>query len=90
MIFQKFGPKPNWVSISGHSERISPGQIQFQFGRPVALNSPPGRPTSERIWPGEILIEGPEIARALGKMAQIFRKSLRPKSLKIFTGPNVT
>ena len=48
--------------ISGHSERISPGVIRSEVGRPVVSHSPSGRPTSERITPGEILSEWPEIA----------------------------
>ena len=35
--------------ISGHSERITPGQICCEVGRPTAFNSPPGYPTSQRM-----------------------------------------
>ena len=59
MIFQKFGPKSNWGS---DLERISPGVIRSEVGRPGVSHSPSGRPTSERITPGEILSELPEIA----------------------------
>ena len=48
--------------ISGNSERISPGVIRSEVGRPEGLWLTPGRPTSERITPGEILSELPEIA----------------------------
>ena len=47
--------------ISGHSERISPGVIRSEVGRPVVSHSPSGHPSSERITPGEILSEWPEI-----------------------------
>ena len=66
MIFQKFGPNPSGVAISGHSERFSPGPNGSEVGRPIALNSPPGRPTSEPFGPGENLSEWPEIATPLG------------------------
>ena len=49
------------VLISGNSERISPGVIRSEVGRPKGLWLTPGRPTSERITPGEILSELPEI-----------------------------
>ena len=47
--------------ISSHSERISPGVIRSEVGPPGVSLSPSGRPTSERITPGEILSELPEI-----------------------------
>ena len=57
MILQNFGPKPNLGSVSGHSERISPGPIRSKVGHQIALNNPPGYPTLERIGPGEFLSE---------------------------------
>ena len=42
------------LAISGHSERFSPGEIRSKVGRQIALNSPLGRPTSERILPGDM------------------------------------
>ena len=47
--------------ISGNLERISPGVIRSEVGRPEGLWLTPGGPTSERITPGEILSESPEI-----------------------------
>ena len=47
--------------ISGNSERIPPGVIRSEVGRPEGLWLTTGRPTSERITPGEILSEWPEI-----------------------------
>ena len=47
--------------ISGNLERISPGVIRSEVGRPEGLWLTTGRPTSERITPGEILSEWPEI-----------------------------
>ena len=61
------------LAISGYPERFSPGQIRSEVGGPIYINSPPGPPTSERIWPGEISTEGPEIARALGKWPKFFK-----------------
>ena len=49
------------VVISGNSERISPGVIRSEVGRPEGLWLTTGRPTSECITPGEILSEWPEI-----------------------------
>ena len=49
------------VAISGHSEKISPGVIRSEVGRPEGLWLTTGRPTSECITPGEILSEWPEI-----------------------------
>ena len=53
MIFEIFGPTPECPSISGHSERFSPGKIRSEVGGPRVSHSPSGRPTSERILPGE-------------------------------------
>ena len=47
--------------ISGNLERISPGVIRSKVGRPEGLWLTPGGPTSERITPGEILSERPEV-----------------------------
>ena len=60
MIFQKLWPKSNWGR--DFRQRISPGPIRFKVGRLEVSHSPPGRPTSERIGPCEILSELPEIA----------------------------
>ena len=49
------------LAILGHSERFSPGKIRSEVGRPEGLWLTTGRPTSERITPGEILSEWPEI-----------------------------
>ena len=58
---KNLGQNQTGVAISGHSERISHGVIRSKVGRPVVSHSPSGRPTSERITPGEILSEWPEI-----------------------------
>ena len=49
------------VAISGHSERFSPGPNGSEVGRPEGLWLTTGPPTLERITPGEILSEWPEI-----------------------------
>ena len=55
------GQNQTGVAISGHSERISPGVIRSEVGRPEGLWLTTGRPTSECITPGEILSEWPEV-----------------------------
>ena len=55
------GQNQTGVVISGHSERISPGVIRSEVGRPERLGLTTGRPTLDRITPGEILSERPEI-----------------------------
>ena len=51
------------VEISGNSEKISPGPICSEVGRhPGGLWLTSERTTSERIGPGEILSELPEIS----------------------------
>ena len=74
------------LAISGHSERFSPGNIRSEVGHPIALNSPPGRPTSERILPGENLSERPEIARALGNWPKYFKNHRAENPRKISRG----
>ena len=61
------------LAISGIFERFSPGQSGSEVGGPGGLFIYMGPPTSERIWPGEISTEGPEIARALGKWPKFFK-----------------
>ena len=74
------------LAISGHSERFSPGEIRSEVGGPIYINSPPGPPTSERIWPGEISTEGPEIARALGKWPKFFKNHCAENPQKFSRG----
>ena len=50
------------VEISGNLERISPGPIRSEVGRPGGLWLTSEQTTSERIGPGEILSELPEIS----------------------------
>ena len=52
------------LAISVIFERFSPGQSGSEVGGPIYINSPPGPPTSEPLWPGENLSKMPEIARA--------------------------
>ena len=53
------------LAISGHSERISPGEIRFEVGRPRGLYSRLfKKPILEHILPGEFFSRRPEIARA--------------------------
>ena len=59
---KNLGQNLTGVEISGSSERISPGPIRSEVGCPEVSHSPPGRQTSERIGPGEILSELPEIS----------------------------
>ena len=59
--FPKIWAKTKRVVISGHLERISPGVIRSEVGRPEGQWLTTRCPTSERITPGKILSEWPEI-----------------------------
>ena len=61
------------LAISGHSERISPGKIRSEAGRPGGLFKAIWHPTLEHILPGEILSEWHEIARALRFWLKFFK-----------------
>ena len=74
------------LAILGHSERFSPGEIRFEVGRQIALNSPTGRPTSEPFWPGENLSEWPKIARALRNWPKCFKNHRAENPRKISRG----
>ena len=65
------------LTISGHSERFSPGEN---------LSESPGPPTSEHIVPGENLSEWPEIARALGNWPKYFKNHRAENPRKISRG----
>ena len=75
-------------AISGHLERFSPGQNGPKVGCPVRLFQVIWLPTSEPFWPGENILNQPEIARAvrmwptffsddLGRQPQKFSLALR-------------
>ena len=68
------------VVISGNSERISPGVIRSEFGRPEGLWLISGRPTWWHIMPGKIHSELPEFATPV---------RFRPKFLENHTAVNL-
>ena len=74
------------LAISGHSERFSPGQIRTEVGGPGGLFIYMGPPTSVCIWPGEILTEGPEIARALMNWPKFFKNHCAENPRKFSRG----
>ena len=67
--------------ISGNSERISPGLVRSEVGRPGGPWLTTGRPTSERVGPGEILSELTEIA-TLVKFWPLFLEDQRAVNLQ--------
>ena len=74
------------LAISGHSERFSPGPNGSEVGGPRVSHSPSGRPTSDRILPGENLSEWPEIARALRNWPKYFKNHGAENPWKISRG----
>ena len=74
------------LAISGIFERFSPGQSGSEAGGPGGLFIYMGPPTSERIWPGEISTEGPEIARALTKWPKFFKNHCAENPQKFSRG----
>ena len=65
---KNLGQNVSGVAISGHSERILPGVIRSEVGRPEGLWLTTGRPTLERITPCEILSEWPSNFGSFGKI----------------------